>query len=298
MRDGRETTDMAMNWLSTNLPDSRFFLWVHYFEPHVPFDLQDYSVEVFASRGYAGNPIDQLRKETAGATKKEKGKRLRNSPEYIEAMRILYDGEVRATDRFVTELLAFMDDRDLLANTVVIVTGDHGEGLGEHGRWHHGPVLFNSALHVPLIIRDFRRTTASRVGDLVGLVDIAPTLLESAGLPIPVNLQGRSLVPAINGEKLETRPYFSEINKKKGPAEKRLAVFVDRFKLIVSGDRLSLFDLSEDPEELHSLPIEDFEPIVRQLGDVAEEFLAHNEESLESPLQEEDIKELRALGYL
>lgn len=296
-RRRRETTRLAKSWLSAQAEEP-FFLWVHFFEPHVPYELQDYSARIFSLRGYEGSPIDQLNQETIGLTEAERRKYVRSSPEYVDALRTLYDGEVHAVDQSVGDLVASLEGLEFLDNTVIIATGDHGEGLGENGRWQHGPVLFNYALQIPLIIRDFRKSESKRVRELVGLVDIAPTLLEMADLPTPDGLQGRSLLPAARGERLRRQPYFSEVSIKEDNTLKRVAVFVDRFKLLVWDDRILLYDLDEDPEGAQPLPMEDFEETRRHLVSLAEGFMAGSEKALEVPLEAEDIEELRALGYL
>src|SRR5262245_21053858 len=99
-----------------------------------------------------------------------------------------YDGEIAAVDRAVGALL-----RSVGPDTIVVVAGDHGEALGDHGEDTHGVFLYDATLHVPLIVRAPGRP-AARVTSRVRLADVAPTILDAAGLRIPAPMQGESLV--------------------------------------------------------------------------------------------------------
>lgn len=201
------------------------------------------------------------------------------------------------------EILTALREADRLKHTIVIATGDHGEALGEEGRLGHGPILVEPVLHVPLIIRDFRGTQVQRVRERVGLLDIAPTLLELAGLPAIPGAQGRSLAGTISGEKLEEAVYFAEVRLTKQPYPDwydpdALAVYHENFKATLLKGSLTLFDLDADPRGI--VPVKPgMHPDARQILETsAADFLASKKAPEQTDLTESDIRALRALGYV
>ena len=176
-RDGRETIDSAIRWLnqhrrqSTSVP---FFCWVHLYDPHDPY-----------------LPHEQ-----------EFGDKFSERP---------YDGEIAYVDLQVGRLIDALKRLGLTDNTVVIVVGDHGEGLGEHDEMTHGYMLHDSTLRVPLIIADPRaKQTGLRVPTPVSLVDLFPTLVELGGTAAARQPGLRSLRPALKGRRLEPRFCYSQ----------------------------------------------------------------------------------------
>ena len=115
-----------------------------------------------------------------------------------------YDGEIAGVDRAVSRLLRAID-----ANTLVAVTADHGEALGDHGEDTHGVFLYEPVLHVPLVLR-LPGTQAGRVRARVRLADLAPTLLAAAAVTPPASMQGESLLPLARGQDAQDRPVYAE----------------------------------------------------------------------------------------
>lgn len=159
-RRGDEVVDNALEWLKTN-PRRPFFLWVHLYDAHYPYE----PPEPYATR-YAGRP---------------------------------YDGEIAFDDVQVGRLVAFLKEMGVYDRAVLAVTGDHGEGLGEHGELTHGFFVYNSTLHIPLIIKA-PGVPARTIEREVSLVDVMPTLLQALHLPIPPGVQGRSLFSEVLGK--------------------------------------------------------------------------------------------------
>ena len=296
LRSCKKTNALVFAWLEELTPEP-FFLWVHYFEPHRPYRLRSYSAREFSARGYTG-PLSK------GSIRVERDpeiiKYIRDTEEGLEAYRTLYDGEVQEADRCVGELIEAVRAGEFLDNTLVVATGDHGEGLGEHKRWGHSGKLWDSVLQVPLILRDYRESRARRVSELVGLVDLTPTLLELAGQPVIGELQGRSLVPILRGDRLRRQIYFAEmaLEPRNGSHSGAIAVLAGRFKQISQGDEHRLFNREEDPEEIEPLSLEKFREISRRMSALATEFAEADHRSASTELRREDIEELRALGYL
>ena len=104
-----------------------------------------------------------------------------------------YDGEVRYADAQIARVLAWLDAHALRDRTLVVVAGDHGEGLGDHGERTHGMLLYDSTLRVPLIV-SMPGVAAAKRDDAVSLADIAPTMLRAAGVAVPAAMKGRDLL--------------------------------------------------------------------------------------------------------
>lgn len=151
----------ATAWFDGRGGAEPWFAWIHLFDPHAPYD----PPEPFASR-YGGRP---------------------------------YMGEVAYTDSLVGALLDHLGGLDSLDDTWVIVVGDHGEGLGDHGEAMHGVLLYDATTRVPFIVRPPGGATPRDVIDLTSVVDLTPTILAAAGVAIPEGLDGEDLLPWIEG---------------------------------------------------------------------------------------------------
>lgn len=296
----RRITGMAKGLLSRKRPFP-FFMWIQYFQPHSPYELTPYAEKKL--EGYEGSLSDGATVQEFYALRKKK-----LSEADRDAIRALYDGETRAADQTVGAILDVLEKAKLADDTIVVVTADHGQLLGEHGDVGHGFRLWEQVLRVPLVIYDPRAPEGRRVSTRVGLVDIAPTLLEMVGLPAPSGIDGRSLVPALRGEELDDRPYFSEvpeIRKQKSQAERdenALAVFLGDQKLVVEHGKSQFFDLSKDPSEMAPALEASEDPRAKKLADLAKGY-----RKTEAPtkgqvdpakLSPKVAAELEALGYL
>ncbi|MEO6771582.1 MAG: sulfatase-like hydrolase/transferase, partial [Kofleriaceae bacterium] len=174
-----------------------------------------------------------------------------------------YDYEIAFEDGVIGQILDALDKNSLAANTTVVLMSDHGEALGVHpgeAGLYHGMSLYNELLHVPLIFRVPNVKPAMR-DDVVELVDMAPTIAALFGVTPPASWIGRSLVPAIAGDKLAPLPAFSEMpttNEWKHEAKSMISpdgkhhVF---FK--ISEGRTEIYDLANDPDEKTSITSSD-----------------------------------------
>ncbi len=172
-----------------------------------------------------------------------------------------YDYEIAFVDKYVGRILDALEADGLEDDTMVVIASDHGEAFGVHrvaGKkmFFHGQTLYDELLRVPLLIR-LPGTEPRRIDDVAMLVDIAPTIYQALGVPIPESFEGRSLLAAMLGQPLSPRPAFAELN----PAPswdhqwKMMAAADGRYKIIyrVSDRRFELYDLQDDPEETHDL---------------------------------------------
>jgi len=173
-RPDREVTATAVDWLRAH-KDHPFFLWVHYFGPH---------------------------------------ERITIEPGVMQGERIIadYDRDLRETDSAVGELLDALDALALVDQTLVVLHSDHGQALGEHGIIGHGRTLYEEAVRIPLLMRFAPTIGAGTVVDtVVRNVDIFPTIVDLLRAPMPEGLDGRSLMPAIEGKALPDAPAYMEL---------------------------------------------------------------------------------------
>lgn len=212
-RRGDEVAARALKWLGT-AGTGPWFLWVHLFDAHDPYD----------------PPADLKR-------------RFASEP---------YDGEIASVDRLAGKLAQAAGPE-----TVVAITADHGEALGDHGESTHGVLLFDEVLQVPLMIRLPRRASAGvRVTAQVRLADVAPTLLEAAGLPVPPAMQGASLLPLVrpSSRTLNDRPAYAETDyPRQAFGWSPLAAWRADHFLLVRAPAIELYDTAADPAASHNL---------------------------------------------
>lgn len=171
-----------------------------------------------------------------------------------------YYAMIELIDENVGRMLSALEETGQLDNTIVIFMSDHGEMLGDHGIYLKGPHFYEAAVHVPLIIQwPDRFQSGQKAQGLIELTDIAPTLLEAAGLPVPQSMQGKSLVPILEGhaDSNTHRDYvFSEYYNAWSHRHSYGSMYrTDSHKIIVyhGTDQGELYDLNSDPDEFKNL---------------------------------------------
>jgi arylsulfatase A-like enzyme len=253
--DGRAdiTAAAAINWVANN-NKSHFFLWVHYFDPHYPFTPPEPWDQLY-DEGYDGKYDGGM-----GFIYEMRAGVFEPTPRDVDYLRHLYASEVSYADHYIGQLLGYMARQGLLQNTIVVLTADHGEELGERGEswpdgtyWLHGDDVYRIGTQVPLIIFDPRSPHGRQ--DLkapLNHVDIMPTILDLVGVPTPRQAQGRSVVPLITGREDGSDRYAVTTL---GDDSQTTIVAPDGFKLIVNrlnGGR-ELYFLPDDPDERNNL---------------------------------------------
>jgi arylsulfatase A-like enzyme/Tfp pilus assembly protein PilF len=245
-----------------------FFLWVHYFDPHLPADPPP--------------PYDQL---------------YVNDP---------YLGEIAYADESLGRLLAHLEELGRRDRTLVVFTADHGEGRGDHDELTHSTLAYEATLHVPLIF-DLPGAARGRVVEpRVGTVDVLPTVLDVLGLAPPPGVQGRSLRPLLDGdggsdEAWRRRPLYAETLSPRllhGLGELR-ALYLGDDKYIF-GPRPELYDLAADPREHDDLSGREPE-VAAAMKQALEAFLAEHADADPDAVVEMDAdtrRRLEALGYI
>ncbi len=157
------------------------------------------------------------------------------APEFLARVRDLYDGEIRGADDATRELVEHLRRRGLMGSTILVVTADHGEEIGEHGRMSHGQSLYQEVLRIPLIFHAPHRFKGGRRFGRASLLDVMPTLLDLLGLEAGQRLDGVDLAPFLAGKKpwpaRDSRPFLEHLDFTDGI---NLAL-LDGFEKIVLG---------------------------------------------------------------
>jgi len=263
LRAGR-VVDRAIEWLGKQSQQSPFFLWVHVYDPHAPYE-----------------PPASFRSEYA------------KQP---------YDGEIAYVDRELGRLFNAVETRLPQDKTFLAMLSDHGEGLSEHGEPTHGVFLYDSTLRIPWILSGPGIAAGKRIKEQARTIDLLPTLLSLLGGEIPSECQGTNLLPALSGQKVNTAVSYAESLLPKidmGWAELR-AMRTAKWKY-VRAPRPELYDLVKDPQELVNV-IQQYpgeaEKLESQLGDLTSTGAGRPEEIQSKTISSETERQLRSLGYV
>lgn len=259
-RQASDTEREASKWLEANAA-RKWFCWVHFYDPHDPYT----PPEPYRSR-YAGH---------------------------------LYDGEIAYADAMLGKLIQKLETVGALDRTIVIVTSDHGEGLGDHSEPTHAMFLYRTTLHVPLIIR-IPGCKGSRVRDLVQHIDVIPTILSLLGVQQAADLHGGSLLDLMNKHENKKRTVFSEsryaeIHYGWSPL---FSVTADPYHYI-DAPSPELYNWQDDPGEKKNLVLQ--EPsVAKVLRADLQQVLSQSGQKQAGPqkMDAETEEKLRALGYL
>ncbi len=277
-----------------------FFMFLHYWDTHVPYA----PPEPFKSLYYEGDEKSPLYR---GIEKvkimsplwfqfREWLKDVRDD-EYVRAM---YDSEINYVDAAIKDLIYNMENKGLFENTLIVITSDHGESLGEHDVFFDHQTVYNHDIHVPLIFSNvpakFRKTI---VLDHCDHSDIAPTILEMIGLKREKKMTGHSLLAHINQKKVrrkkaDERPFLSIVNT----WNSKIAIIVGRYKLITTmkdydlygkpPGYVELYDLILDPNETVNIAKPN-EKIVKKLQNIQNSFIQQLVGSNLNPFDDEPI---------
>jgi len=264
-RPANEVMDEALPWLEAR-KDKPFFAWIHLYDPHSPYEPPPPFDEQYAGRPYLG--------------------------------------EIAFTDSQIRRLWDQLRAEGLADRTFIVLAGDHGESLGEHEELSHGFFVYQGAIHVPLIFVTPFTEFQGRVSDgVVALSDVMPTLCEMSGLPIPAQVQGRSLLPEFYGKGgKDGRLAYSETFYPRfhyGWSELQ-AVQDGRYKLILAPVP-ELYDVVQDPHEeknLVYLQKKAYEDLKARAESLIGEAGRDAYETDVSKLDEETREKLAALGYI
>lgn len=261
-RPANVVADEALRWLEQHY-QKRFLLWVHLYDPHHPY---------------------------------------RPPAPYSETYKThLYDGEIAFADAQLGRILSFLKKKAVYGRTLIVLLADHGEGLGDHGEKTHGFFIYNSTLHVPLIVKLPGAGAHRQVAQAVSTVDVLPTILDELRIPVPKAVQGHTLAAALVGRTAEGSAIYSESFLPRLHFNwSELRGLQDQSYKFIDGPKPELYDLSSDPGELHNLYAT--KPAVSQelqsrLGSVVTRYTQGQGMAEKTPLDPALAERLRALGY-
>lgn len=281
------------NWLTDSADKSPFFLYLHYLDPHDPY-----------------NPPAEYRELF-------KGEIAARPAAYNDRMLELighYDGEIRYLDTELGKLFEFLKTKGLYENTVIVVVGDHGEQFRERGDHRHGYQLFNEEVHIPLLLR-VPKLEAKAIDRSVSTVDIYPTILELLGQPLPSSYPGVSLLKADSSDRpgvyseifrvYDQRAFINQLGEKLLLSTKKESVgyeSAEREALWESPKSLGLFNRQSDYFE--ASPITDPALQAKLQGELSSSnstalaLKIAPAQNQDQGMNDEKIDELRSLGYL
>ena len=268
-RPANQVVDAALAWLEGR-KQGPFMAWIHLYDAHTPYEPPEPFLSEYGPRGLAG----------------------------------LYDGEIAFTDQQVGRLVSWLQANGLDKKTVVVITGDHGEGLGSHGEGTHGYFVYDYAMRVPfLVATPFTELQGVRVESQVSAVDVYPTVLALTGIdPVP-RVHGRSLLPVMLDPKTETAAYA--YGESMTPSlqfgwSPLHYLRSSRYKLI-KAPRPELYDLSADPEETTNVFARHPEvarDLMEKLDRLVEETARGAPTPEQADLDKKTLESLAALGYI
>jgi arylsulfatase A-like enzyme/Flp pilus assembly protein TadD len=263
-RPGNVVADVTLDWLAGNYKTS-FLLWMHLYDPHYPYRPPAPYIEQYKDR--------------------------------------LYDGEIAFADAQVGRLITFLKAKDLYRNTIIVLSGDHGESLGEHGERTHGFFLYNATLHVPVIIHLPQATSSVKtISGVVSLVDLMPTVLQALKVDLPAQLQGRSLLPLMTAKtEEESRSIYAEtfLPRLHFNWSELRSVETEKYQFI-EAPRPELYDLSRDPGETQNLYAEKkavAEELQARLRAMIRQYSPDRELAEKTGLDPALMEHLKSLGY-
>ena len=264
-RRGDEASRFACDWLEKHKSE-KFFLFLHYFDPH-----HDYRPP---------EPFATIFKDN------------------------LYAGEIAYTDYCIGEVILKLKELGLYDSTLLIITSDHGEGLGEHTEQYHGFFVYNSTVRVPLIIRAPGGPKGKKVPDVAGLVDVVPTICGLLGIDPPQVLHGKDLSPLFGkGRKIQNDEryiYCESLQATLYGCSPLLGLVQDRWKYI-HAPRPELYELDKDPREGKNLIDEHHKRaqlLQGHLKSILEEQARTNASEDKFVLDKQTRKRLESLGYI
>jgi arylsulfatase A-like enzyme/Flp pilus assembly protein TadD len=263
-RPGGEVVDQAVSWLAAD-HDRPFFAWVHLYDAHTPYT----APETYRSR-------------------------------FPRTLHGAYDAEVAYADALVGRLLDALSADGRIDETLVIVVGDHGEMLGEHGEQTHGFFIYEAATRIPLIVAG-PGVPARNVSDQVRIVDVLPTVLDLLGVPAPPAVQGASLMPLARGERLALMAHSESWYPRYHYGWSELRAIQDgRFKYI-RAPRPELYDLRGDAGEIADQSAQDpgrLASLARGLEAFEVGIVSKEPHQGPRPVDSETEERLAALGYV
>jgi arylsulfatase A-like enzyme len=311
----RRTNNWVGNWLADRTRNDPFFLFVNYLEPHLEYRPPKALAERFLPDGVAYEEAMDVPQDAWGYIAGD----VSLTDRELEILRALYRAEITYLDKRIGELREHLETANEFEDTVFVVTSDHGENIGDHGMMDHQYCLYDTLLHVPLIVHG-GEFDDGQVDDLVQLTDLAPTLLDAAGIDAPEmreEFQGQSFYPAVEteprnhtiSEYMAPQPSMDALREQVGPLSDDVtrldrslrAIRTDEEKLIRGSDSTrEFYEMGNDPNESRNIMEENPERM-EALEMVLENWLdsfEHTDASGSVSMSASTEARLEDLGYL
>lgn len=264
LRHASDTVARALKWLEGN-KDGQFFLWIHLWDAHDPYD-----------------PPAPYKA------------RYPNAP---------YDAEIAYLDAALGKLLSSLRTMGLFDSALIAVMSDHGESLGDHGEKTHGIFLYDATIHVPLLFKlPGGAQAGKRTKVRAGLVDVAPSILDALQQPLPPAMQGQSLLRLLALTPVPNRPSYAETEyPRRAFGWSRMKALRTENYLFVQAPQQELYDVSADPGAKQNLA-EKTKVVAARISSQIDEFVkrtsANAPQSAETTLDPKEMEKLTALGYV
>lgn len=284
-----KVNEAVFKWLDKN-SRKKFFLWIHYTEPHGPYVYHkefDFGYNRILRSAYPeGSDFHKIKR---------------------------YDTEIGYDDFYIGELVERLKELNLYKECLIIFMADHGESFGEHNYYRHGRKLYNSCLHVPLIVKLPGNKDANSVLDKnVSILDISPTILSLLGYPVPDEMEGKNLFdPYSKGRGLYFEAYRGRVLNRKGKKFQiktkplRYGLLKGDFKLIFHNG-FEAYDIKKDKFEIHNIyknpdgEMKVMSDLLRKYMMKVRQFIKYSKKYLKqkSKFSKEDLEKLKSLGYI
>ncbi len=258
-RSAREVINPALEWVGEQ--NQKWFVWIHVFEPHEPYR--------------PPFPFDQKYKEDP------------------------YSGEVAYVDSQLGVLFGFLEEKGLMDNTLIVLTSDHGEALGEKGEKTHGYFAYNNTIHVPLLIK-FPGIMNQTIEENVCHIDIFPTLCEALGGEIPPQVQGESLIPVIKGKKRAQKEiYFESLHPYLNRGWAPLTGFIKDDVKFIEQPLKEVYDIKQDVlEEKNLAKGSNIKELEKELDRLVLRLRGKELVQRFAKIDQYEMNKLKSLGYL
>jgi len=254
-----QINSMAIPWLRAHGKED-FFMFVHYWDVHEPFVPPQHYRRLYyqgEERDRRNHSLEGIKDNLAYPFTKKLLDTMGEDITDIEYVIAQYDAEITYVDEQFGKLISTLKELNILDDTLIILTSDHGESLGEHGIYFDHAGVYGPTVHVPLIFHHLDLPQGKKIDALVQLIDIAPTVLEFFKVDIPQEFEGRSLFPLLRGDSTE---HYKEVFTNQGLWQATRMMRTKKWKLIKCIDNgfwnfpsTELYDLQSDPQELNNI---------------------------------------------
>jgi arylsulfatase A-like enzyme len=305
-----KVTDTVEQFLDTKFDQTgRNFFYIHYLDPHDPYrSPEEYNLIAKAPRGIRPALLKGMVDAVSG--NQQVLEKFKKDPTYFDIPKPFhvtnkallhlisrYDAEIRHIDYNLDKLLVKLRDMNILEDSLIIVTADHGEEFLEHGLFKHGYQLYDESIHIPLIFYWKNHLKAKRVEDFVSGIDIAPTILNFSKIDIPSSMLGSDLFAAGRKEPILFCTHF--IN------QQQRGMRTDKWKVIqnVRTDEIRIFNMENDPKEKNNLydgNLDNWNHLMKPFEQLLARHVSQEYEQKGKKLEidPETKEQLKALGYL